>query len=233
MTDLGDTVQGESYAYTFRTLEPRPDPPTAMLVLLHGVGGDEEQLAALGARAPEGMLVVLPRGQRSISGDRLGWYREGLSEDGPQVVQAEADEAVVKLVDFIQTLQKRFDVPATGTVVAGFSQGGCVGAAAALVAPQAVARFALLCGRLLPEIEPDVAPPQAMSHLSALIVHGRGDEVLPVDWAERAADRLARLGIAHEVRLHDAGHELTPAMEDDFIDWLSDARGPGAARRNG
>lgn len=220
MSDLGDTVSGETYAFDFRTLEPRPEAPTALLVLLHGVGGDEEQLAGLGSRAPGGTLVVLPRGQRSISGDRLGWYREGLSEDGPQVVLEEADEALAKLVDFIATLQKRFDVSPSRTVVAGFSQGGCVAAGAALTAPSRVAAFAMLCGRLLPEIGPALPPADTLAHLRALVVHGRDDDVLPVDWADRAADWLARLGIAHEVRLHDAGHELTPGMEADFVAWL-------------
>lgn len=219
MTDLGDPVRGETYAFDFRTLEPRPETPTALLVLLHGVGGDEAQLAGLGARAPEGTLVVLPRGQRSISGDRLGWYREGLSEDGPQVVQEEADEALGKLVDLVATLRKRFEVPASRTVLAGFSQGGCMAAGAALAAASDVAGFAMLCGRLLPEFE-ELAPVDQSAHLKALVVHGRADDVLPVDWAQRAGRSLERRGIAHEVRLHDAGHELTPSMEDDFVHWL-------------
>lgn len=220
MTETGDIVQGDTYAFDFRTLEPRPGTPRALLVLLHGVGGDEGQLTALGAGAPAGTLVVLPRGQRSISGDRLGWYREGLSEDGPQVVQDEADESRTRLVDFIGTLQQRFDVPGSRTVVGGFSQGGCLAAGAALTAPAGVVAFAMLCGRLVPGFEPAIAPNDELAHLGALIVHGRQDDVLPVHWAHRAGDRLADLGVAHEVRLHDAGHELTPDMEADFVGWL-------------
>lgn len=220
MKTPGDPVRGEAYAFDFVVLEPRPDPARWLVVLLHGVGGDETQLAALGGRLPDDALVVLPRGQRSISGDRIGWFREGLAADGPQVVEDEAEEARCRLVDFVARLQQRFDVPPERTVVAGFSQGGELAASAALTAPEGVAGFAMLCGRILPEIAPEVASRGALAGLHALIVHGRIDETLPVEWAARASSWLRRLGVAHDVRVHEAGHELAPGMQRDFIEWF-------------
>lgn len=221
MRTAGELLHDAAYAFAFRTVEPRPEPPRTLLVLLHGVGGDELQFASLGARLPDDMLVVLPRGPRTIAGERLGWFREGLGEDGPQVVEHEAEESRCKLVDFIGQLQGRFDVPPARTRVGGFSQGGMLGAAAALTAPQCIAGFAVLCGRLMPELEPRLATRDALQALDALIAHGRHDETLPVEWAARAARWLTRLGIAHEVRLHDAGHELTAAIEDDALRWFT------------
>jgi phospholipase/carboxylesterase len=213
-------IHEATYSFAFRTMEPRPDAPRTLLVLLHGVGGDEEQLAPLGERVALDTLVVLPRGPRSISGERLGWFREGLSEDGPQVVEDEAEEARLKLIEFIGQLQDRFHLPPSRTVVGGFSQGGILGASVALTAPQCMAGFAVMGGRLMPELEPRLAPTDELARLRALIVHGRHDETLPVEWAERATGWLAHLEIAHEVHLHDAGHELAPAMEDDFLRWF-------------
>lgn len=226
MKTPSDLLHDAHYAFSFRTLEPAPDAPPMLLVLLHGVGGDELQLADLGARMPDDVLVALPRGPRTISGERLGWFREGLSEDGPQVVEDEAVEARAKLLEFVDQLQHRHAVPASRTVVAGFSQGGMLAAAAALTSPQSVAGFAMLCGRVMPELEPDLAPAEALASLHALIVHGRDDDVLPLEWAERAVDRLDALGVAHELRLHHAGHALEPAMEDDLVQWLTAAARP-------
>ena len=216
----GDLIHDAAYAFAFRTVEPRPDPPRRLLVLLHGVGADEQQLAPLGARVGGDTLVALPRGPRSISGGMLGWYRVGLAADGPQIVEEEAEEARLKLVEFVGQLQRRFEVPASRTVLAGFSQGGILAASAALTAPDCAARFAVLCGRLLPELEPRLAPAATLRRLDALIAHGRDDETLPVEWATRAHDWLTRLQVPHRVRLYDAGHELTPAMEADFLRWL-------------
>lgn len=220
MKTTGPLIHEAAYALAFRTLDPRPDTPRALLVLLHGVGGDEEQLAALGARVPEDTLVVLPRGPRSISGERLGWFREGLGGGSPHAVGDEAEEARLKLIEFIGQLQHRFDVPPARTVVGGFSQGGILGASAALTAPGCMAGFAMLGGRLMPELEPRLAPPDELEALHALIAHGRHDETLPLALADRATHWLTRLGIAHETCLHDAGHELTPAMEDDVLRWF-------------
>lgn len=221
MKTPGELVQGDTYAFNFATLEPRPDAPRLLVLLLHGVGGDETQLAALGARLPDDVLVALPRGQRSISGDRIGWFREALSEDGAQVVEDEAEDARAKLAGFIETLQGRFDVPPARTVLVGFSQGGMLAASVALTEPSRVAGFAMLCGRIPPEIEPCIARGE-LAHLDALVVHGRDDETLPVDWATRACTLLGSLHMRHDCRLYDAGHALTAAMEDDAVAWLTD-----------
>lgn len=221
-----DLLHDAHYAFAFRMLEPVPDSPRLLLVLLHGVGGDELQLAGLGARLPGDTAVALPRGPRTISGERLGWFREGLSEDGPQIVEDEAVEARGKLVEFLAQLQRRHGVPATHTLVAGFSQGGMLAAAAALTSPGSVAGLAMLAGRVMPELEPAIAPEVELGHLHALIAHGRHDDVLPVDWAREAMDRMSGLGIASELRLFDAGHTLEPAMEDALLRWTVDAARP-------
>lgn len=226
MKTTEELIHEAAYAFAFRTLEPRPDTPRSLLLLLHGVGGDERQLAALGACVAEETLVVLPRGPRSISGGRLGWFREGLSEDGPQIVEDEAEESRLKLIEFVGQLQHRFDVPPARTVIGGFSQGGILSASAALTEPRCAAAFAMLCGRLMPELEPRLAPADELASLRALIVHGCRDETLPVEWAERASDWLTRLRIEHEMHLHDAGHELVPAMQDDFVRWFGAAGQP-------
>lgn len=226
MKTVGDRVSGETWPFDFATLEPRPDAPRWLVVLLHGVGGDETQMAAMGAALPDDALVVLPRGQRSISGDRIGWFRESVAGAAPQVVEDEAEEARTRLVDFIGRLQQRFDVAPTHTVLAGFSQGGELAASAALTAADGIAGFAMLCGRILPEVAPGLAPRRTLRTLHALLVHGRGDETLAPAFAQDASKSLDALGIKHELHLHDAGHELTQAMEGEFVRWFGERARP-------
>jgi phospholipase/carboxylesterase len=220
----GDVVSAPDYALAFRLLEPVPDAPRRLLVLLHGVGGQETQLASLGAQVPDDTLVVLPRAPRSIGEGMYGWFRVGFTFDGPQIVPEEAEDSRLKLIEFVGQLQQRHDIAPSHTVVAGFSQGGILGASVALSAPQAVAGFALVSGRILPELEPALAPRDQLATLDALIVHGRADTKLPVAWAERADAWLQRLGVPHRLRLHAAGHEFTAAMQGDFLDWFTAGR---------
>lgn len=226
MTTPGDLISAPEYALAHRLLEPLPERPRRLLLLLHGVGGHEQQLAKLGAGVDAGTLVVLPRAPRSVGGDMFGWFRVEFTDDGPRIVPEEAEESRLKLVEFIGQLQARHEIAPDRTVVAGFSQGGILSASAALTAPRSVAGFALLCGRILPEIASLLGPPDALAQLHALIVHGRDDDKLPVDWAERADAWLQRLGVPHLLRLHDAGHALTARMQADVLAWFGDgARG--------
>ena len=57
----GDPIEGDNYAFVFRVHEPRPDPTRGLLVLMHGVGADEMQLASVAEHVPDGVLVALPR----------------------------------------------------------------------------------------------------------------------------------------------------------------------------
>jgi phospholipase/carboxylesterase len=224
MTSPGDLISAPDYALAFRMLQPMPEPPRRLLALLHGVGGQELQLASLGARVDKGTLVVLPRAPRSIANGMYGWFRVGFTADGPEIVPEEAEESRLRLIEFIGQLQQHHEVAPSHTVVAGFSQGGIMSASVALSTPESVAGFGLLCGRILPELEPALAPRDQLATLDALIVHGRADDKLPLAWAERADAWLQRLGVPHELRLHDAGHEFTRAMQADVLEWFGSAR---------
>ncbi|MGJ4748504.1 hypothetical protein ACQV5M_19240, partial [Leptospira sp. SA-E8] len=107
------------------------------------------------------------------------------------------------------------------TVVAGFSQGGILSASVGLTAPERVQGFAVLAGRILPELEPMLASRDRLGRLHALIAHGRDDDKLPVSWAERAHAWLDTLGVAHALRLYPGGHGIGMTMAADFHDWVT------------
>ncbi|AXK72099.1 phospholipase [Lysobacter sp. TY2-98] len=214
----GDLIDAADYAFSHAVLEPQPKAPGALLVLLHGVDGDEQQLVALGQRMSRDVQVVLPRGPRSISGDRIGWYRVGLSDDGLQVVEEEELDARTKLVDFIDQLQSRYGVTPRRTWIGGFSQGGILAASTALFAPDRIAGFFMMAGHLLADAMPSDA--DAMRALDALIVHGRDDDTLSVDDARDARSRLDAMGVSTTLAVFDAGHTLEPSMIDAAVTWL-------------
>ncbi|MDW2983222.1 phospholipase [Rhodanobacter sp. KK11] len=220
-----------AFALAFRTLQPPPAKPASLLVLLHGVGGNENNLAALGAEAGSDTLVVLPRGPITLGPQAFGWFRVAFTGDGPQIVASEAEASRRTLIDFIGQLQHAHGIDAAHTVVAGFSQGGILSASVALTAPERVAAFAVLAGRILPELEPQLADAPRLATLRGYIAHGKHDDKLPVSWAQRASVWLDRLGVDHLTKLYPSGHELGPAMRADFLAWL--ARGDQRWNRPG
>jgi phospholipase/carboxylesterase len=221
MKSLSPLSVDPAFALAFRTLQPPPARPAALLVLLHGVGGNEGNLAALGAEAGRDTLVVLPRGPIALGPQAFGWFRVAFSSSGPQIVASEADASRRTLIDFIGQLQQAHGIDAAHTVVAGFSQGGILSASVALTAPERVAAFAVLAGRILPELEPQLADAPRLSTLRGYIAHGTYDDKLPVSWAQRASDWLDRLGVEHLTKRYPTGHELGAAMRADFLAWLA------------
>jgi phospholipase/carboxylesterase len=220
MRTPGELVTDDPWAFAFRVLEPAPDTPLRLLVLLHGVDGDEMQWAGLGARVDAQTHVVLPRGPRSIAGGRWGWFREGRDENlEPQVVADEARESCAKLIEFIGQLRQRHALPAAACVIGGFSQGAMLCAGAALQAPDLVAGLAMVGGRLLPELDANAADRGDAASLRVLVAHNDDDDVVPHAQACHAAAHLRARGASVVMRTHAEGHALTPALEQDVLAW--------------
>lgn len=200
-----------------------PRRPRRLLVLAHGVGGNETNLAPLAAHAPDDTAVVLARAPLPAGPDAFAWFPVTFGADGPRPDLDAAEASRQRLATFVAELQAETRVPPTRTVFAGFSQGGILSASVALTRPDLVRGFGVLAGRILPELEPRLAPRGALRGLRAFIAHGRDDTKLPVDWAHRADAWLTGLGVPHELRLYDAGHAIPAAMTVDFFDWFARA----------
>ena len=221
MNSVSPLITDPGFALAFRTVAPVSPAPTRLLVLLHGVGGNETNLPGLAAGLPDDTLVVLPRGPIALGPDQFAWFRVAFTPNGPRIEAEAAEASRQSLIRFIRQVQAAHGLTSAQTVIAGFSQGGILSASVALSAPDSVAGFAILAGRILPELEPHLADATGLSTLRGLVAHGLHDDKLPVDWAHRSDDWLSRLGVPHETRLYPTGHALDAAMLAGFHAWLA------------
>lgn len=206
-------------------LRPATGTPRRLLVLAHGVGGNETHLAPLADAAPADTAVVLVRAPLTLAPGQYAWFPVAFGAEGPRPDLAAAESSRIRLAHFVESMQSMLAVPAARTVLAGFSQGGIMSASVALTRPELLAGFAVLAGRILPELAPRIADAMALRHLHGFIGHGREDTKLPVDWAHRADAWLTRLGVEHTLRLYPGGHGVSAPMERDFSAWLAQCTG--------
>jgi phospholipase/carboxylesterase len=199
--------------------EPVAAQPTACVVLLHGVGGNETNLASLSAAFDDNVIVVLPRGPLQFGPDQYGWFRVAFTAEGPRIDATEADAARESLIRFVTQLEAAYGLTPGSTLIGGFSQGGIMSASVALSAPEKVSGFAILSGRILPELEPHVASRERLARLRAFVSHGEFDSKLPVSWAERSEQWLAQLGVACEAHRYPVDHLINADMQKDFLRW--------------
>ncbi|RKU04383.1 phospholipase [Burkholderia sp. Nafp2/4-1b] len=223
MTDVLPLTTDSESGLQYR-LRPAAGRPAGRLLLLHGVGGNETNLLNLAGTIDPRIEIAFVRGPLTFGPNQHAWFPVRFGANGPEIDAARADASRVQLITLLHALSAQDtanNTPALPTVIAGFSQGGIMSASVGLTSPADVTAFAVLCGRILPEIDPLIASHDALSALHALVIHGRFDDKLPVAWADTADAKLTSLGVAHDTRLYDAGHELTAEMARDFSRWVA------------
>lgn len=191
-----------------------------LLLLLHGVGANPHGLEGLAREQDPGLHVILPAGPLAFGPGAYGWFQVQFTPQGPVIQPEQAEASRQLLIRFVAEQQRRLGLEPAQTVIAGFSQGGILSASVGLTSPDSVAGFAILSGRILPEIE-DLIPADVGQRLrSALILHGHHDSKLPYSLAERSEQRLKHHQVRHVVHGYPADHELTAGMRADFRHWL-------------
>lgn len=190
-----------------------------LLVLLHGHGGNENNLSQVAAEVPPHWIVVSLRAPFEISPGRYKWYTVD-SAATPRTINLEEEASSrTAILNLIEQLSRTHSVDLNKVVLAGFSQGAIMALNCALSAPQIVAAAAVFSGRFLPEIRPQIHP--AAKRLRVLLAHGREDKILPIQFARENRALLKELGIDAHYEEDDTGHILSATQKAFFLQWLS------------
>ncbi|TCT04729.1 alpha/beta hydrolase [Aquabacter spiritensis] len=191
--------------------EPATEPGRTPLLLLHGTGGDENDLLPLGRLLSPGAALISPRGQVLENGMPRFFRRLAEGVFDAEDVRARADA----LADFIETACARCGHPAP--IAVGFSNGANIAAAILYRRPQALAGAVLL--RAMVPLEE--APAGDLTGKPVLILSGNADPIIPAANAERLAARLAAAGAEVEHRVLRAAHGLTQSDVAIAQTWLA------------
>src|ERR1700677_2793899 len=157
--------------------EPGSSSDMAPLLLLHGTGGDENDLIPLGRAVAPGAALLSVRGKVLENGMPRFFRRlaEGVFDEAD--VRARAQD----LADFIGRAGTQYGI--ASTIALGYSNGANVAAAILLLRPQALAGAILLRATLpLPE-----TPPVDLGVKPVMIISGARDPMMSLEGAARLA----------------------------------------------
>lgn len=202
MTDLG-------FAYRYVAGEEATSPT---LLLLHGTGGDEEDLLGLGRHLSPSSALLSPRGKVAENGMNR-WFRrlaEGVFDEEDIVARA------VELAEFVEAAVRVHPIDPARIVATGFSNGANMAAALLLLHPR-VLQGAALFSAMLP-LRPPTIPD--LSHAAVYMSSGRVDPMAPPDQAEALATLLTDAGAAVTLDWHDAGHGIGPDQLPAARSWM-------------
>lgn len=197
--------------YRFQFL-PGTNPEAVPLLLLHGTGGDESSLMAVGrAIAPDAPLLGV-RGT-SVEGTITRWFRrfgEGIFDK--EDVARRADE----LASFIEiaSVKLRF---ASMPIVVGYSNGANISSALLMRQPEMLHSAVLM--RAMDTIEP--SPGLALTGKRILFLNGADDPLAPPESRGLMMAKMTAAGAEITEQITGPGHDI--GMNDAVAarEWLS------------
>lgn len=217
-----NTIQNTepSLHYLVRPPKIKTEKPP-LLLLLHGVGGNEQNMFSFANELPDEFLVVSARGPLTLGSNSYAWFTVNFSNGRPIINEKQAENARVAILEFIQDLKSKETFDEKNVFLMGFSQGGIMSYSTALTEPEKIKGIAVMSGRLLPEVKPLIASNEKLSKLKVHISHGTHDNVLQIHYAYDALDYLKTKGITPEFNEYNEDHTINSSMLSDVKNWLN------------
>ena len=188
------------------------DAPT--LLLLHGTGGDENDLLPVGRMLDERAALLSPRGKILEHGMPRFFRRlaEGVFD------HEDLMDRTHELGGFVDRAVDEYDIDPRRLFAVGFSNGANVAASLLLTYPRLLAGAILL--RAMVPFEPDKTPD--LSRIPVYLAAGRSDQMVPPENTERLAQVLREAGAAVTLDWQPGGHGIGPAEIQAARKWFAD-----------
>jgi len=208
-----------SLVHRVRAPQDGADPPP-LLLLLHGVGSHEDDLMGLAPYLDRRFLIVSARGPVTLAPGMYAWFQVVLDPAHPIINPEQAESSRRAIIRFIGEAVETYQADAARVYLMGFSQGAIMSLSIALTEPSTAAGVVAMSGRLLPEVLPLLASPDALRGLPILLQHGTADQVLPIHYGRTARDHLAALPVDLTYREYPMGHQVSDESLADAAAWL-------------
>ncbi len=194
----------------------RPRDRVPLIVALHGLGDRPEAFAGLLSGFAKPARLAFPRApDRWGSGYSWFPYRDGADDDE----RARGITAASKRVAVaVEALKQR--APTSEVIVTGFSQGGMLSFALAVLRPELFARSIPISGMLPESLWPrGSAGPTRLPAIVAL--HGIEDPRVPIGPTRESVSALSAHGYqAQLLEFENVGHAVSPEMRAKLLDLL-------------
>jgi phospholipase/carboxylesterase len=203
-------------------VRPAAGTPEGALVLLHGRGADEQDLAPLlDLLDPDRRLVgLLPRGPLALPPGGAHWYvvRE-IGYPDRETFLATLEQATA----WLDAALAESGVEPGRTAFGGFSQGAVMSYALGLGAERPRPAAILAMSGFIPRVDGFKLDLESRAGLPVSISHGTYDPVIGVEWGHDARDRLEAAGASVRYREDPVAHQIAPGALSQARDVLAGA----------
>ena len=220
MLDLNSSTTVGFNNWTLR-VRASTDPNCRLMLMVHGLTGDENSMWVFGRSMPSKYWLVLPRAPYSVESGGYSWRPSfDASEFGrPTFEQMRTSaEGLIRLVD---EYAASAGIEADTFDMIGFSQGGAMCNVLAFLYPERIRKTGILAG-FVPRGLEDMVSRRPLDGKPFFVAHGTKDEMVGIDRARESIATLEEAGAKVTYCEDNVGHKVSAtclkAMSEFFKD---------------
>jgi phospholipase/carboxylesterase len=232
-------AQNNTRLITFQgqTLRVRPAAGKAprLLVLVHGLTGDENSMWVFVRNFPEGYWIVAPRAPHATLLPEGGYSWRSMEPGSPSEDQrlpslADLLPGAQGLISLIDAYAAENDIESGPIDMIGFSQGGALINTVALLHPARIGRAGILSS-FVPANADALLEERPLKGKLFFVAHGSLDEKVEIKYARKSVELLEKAGAEVMFCEDQVGHKVSAhclrALESFFVKGVP-SRGTGA-----
>lgn len=181
-----------------------------VLVMIHGITGDETSMWVFGRKFSTSYLIIAPRAPFPAQPSGYSWrdvdkypLQTDFGYPALHMLKSSADE-LINLIDQYTTSLK---IEAEKFDVVGFSQGGAMVNVLGMLYPNRINKMGVLAG-FVPLGLDEYIQKKSLSGKNILVAHGTHDEMVSIERAHASANLLQQAGADVNFVEDEVGHKL-------------------------
>jgi len=203
----------EDFGFIHRFVAAEESATGDSLVVLHGTGGDENDLIGIGQAIAPGAAIVSPRG--NVLENRAPRFFKRLAEGvfDPKEVRSRAEE----LARFIRAAVVTYRLDPARVFALGYSNGANIASTVMLVEP------GILNGAILfrPMLVYEPSEINDLAGSAVFISAGRMDPIVPAESVERLVELFDAAHAEVTLKWQLAAHSLVPSEVREAAEWFA------------
>ena len=192
---------------------PGEDASVETLLVLHGTGGNENDLIGIGQAIAPGAAILSPRGNVLENGAPRFFKRIAEGVFDPKEVRSRGEE----LARFIRAAAVTYRLDPSRIFALGYSNGANIASTVMLIEPGAIQASILLRPMVVYQ------PPEKsdLSGSSVFISAGRMDPIVPTASVEQLAKLFRSANAEVTLKWQLAAHNLVPTEVREAAEWFA------------
>ncbi|HEY5902542.1 MAG TPA: alpha/beta fold hydrolase [Anaerolineales bacterium] len=186
---------------------PAGETPARLVVLVHGLTGDENSMWVFARGLAPSYHVLAPRAPYAAEAGGYSWRPDPDGDLGQPAMQT-LTASVDALLGLVDAYAASVNLSAGQFDLVGFSQGAALASLVALMHPDRVRKVGMLAG-FVPRGAEGLAAGMPLSGKSIFVAHGTLDTMVPVERARASIRLLEQAGAEVIYCEEEVGHKVS------------------------